>query len=107
MPWPRCAATISCCVWMWRAGELWWSRAMHKLPIAARRVEQDRALAHTGEELRAATRRLFKRSLHVRQVDAGSCNGCEFEVSALLGPYYDAQRFGIDIVASPRHADLL
>jgi Ni,Fe-hydrogenase III small subunit len=40
-------------------------------------------------------------------VDAGSCNGCEFEVSALMGPYYDAQRFGIDFVASPRHADLL
>jgi Ni,Fe-hydrogenase III small subunit len=64
-------------------------------------------LEQVGQDLRAATHRLFKRSLHVRQVDAGSCNGCEFEVSTLLGPLYDMQRFGIDIVASPRHADLL
>ena len=64
-------------------------------------------VARLGAAVQAAARRLFRRSLHVRQVDAGSCNGCEFEVSALMGPYYDAQRFGIDIVASPRHADLL
>lgn len=67
----------------------------------------DEQIAHTGEALRTAARRLFGRSLHIRQVDAGSCNGCEFEVAALMGPFYDAQRFGIDIVASPRHADLL
>lgn len=50
---------------------------------------------------------LFRRSLHIRQLDAGSCNGCDWEIQALLGPTYDIQRLGIDIVASPRHADLL
>jgi Ni,Fe-hydrogenase III small subunit len=50
---------------------------------------------------------LLRRSLHVRHLDAGSCNGCDWEIQALLGPVYDIQRLGIDIVASPRHADLL
>jgi Ni,Fe-hydrogenase III small subunit len=52
-------------------------------------------------------RRLFGRSLHIREVDAGSCNGCELEISALSNPYYDMERFGLHIVASPRHADCL
>jgi Ni,Fe-hydrogenase III small subunit/NAD-dependent dihydropyrimidine dehydrogenase PreA subunit len=47
------------------------------------------------------------RSLHVRHLDSGSCNGCEWEIAALLNPYHDIQRLGIDFVASPRHADLL
>lgn len=47
------------------------------------------------------------RSLHVRHVDAGSCNGCDWELTHLLNPVYDLQRFGIDFVASPRHADML
>jgi Ni,Fe-hydrogenase III small subunit len=64
-------------------------------------------IERTGAALRLAAQRLFRRSLHVRQVDAGSCNACEFEVNSLTGPFYDLQRFGIDIVASPRHADLL
>ncbi len=46
-------------------------------------------------------------SLHIRHVDSGSCNGCDFEMSMLLSPVYDIQRLGIDFVASPRHADLL
>lgn len=49
----------------------------------------------------------FGRSLHIRHVDSGSCNGCEFETTALMNPVYDIQRFGIDFVASPRHADIL
>ncbi len=52
-------------------------------------------------------RRLFGRSLHIRQVDAGSCNGCELEIGALNSPYYDLERFGLHFVASPRHADCL
>lgn len=52
-------------------------------------------------------RRLFGRSLHIREVDAGSCNGCEMEISALSNPYYDMERFGLHFVASPRHADCL
>ncbi|MDO8390795.1 MAG: oxidoreductase [Actinomycetota bacterium] len=46
-------------------------------------------------------------SLQVRQVDAGSCNGCEAEFAAAFGPVYDAERFGVRLVASPRHADAL
>jgi Ni,Fe-hydrogenase III small subunit len=50
---------------------------------------------------------VFGRSLRIRQVDAGSCNACEWECTALTNPVYDIQRFGIDFVASPRHADAL
>lgn len=49
----------------------------------------------------------FGGSLHVRHVDSGSCNACEWELTALLNPVYDVQRLGIDFVASPRHADVL
>src|SRR5881296_497850 len=52
-------------------------------------------------------RRLFGRALAIREVDAGSCNGCEIEISGLTSPIYDSERFGIHFVASPRHADLL
>jgi Ni,Fe-hydrogenase III small subunit len=49
----------------------------------------------------------LKRSIHVRHIDSGSPNGCEWELTALLNPVYDIQRFGFDFVASPRHADVL
>ncbi|MCX6551043.1 MAG: NADH-quinone oxidoreductase subunit B family protein [Acidobacteria bacterium] len=58
-------------------------------------------------EIDARARRLFGRALAIRQVDAGSCNGCEIEISGLTGPVYDLERFGLHFVASPRHADLL
>lgn len=67
-------------------------------------LRDDGALA---ERLGQRIRELLKRSLHIRHLDAGSCNGCDWEIQALLGPVYDIQRLGIDIVASPRHADLL
>lgn len=60
-----------------------------------------------GPRLRRAIQRTLGRSLHIRHLDAGSCNGCDWEIAALLNPYHDVQRFGIDFVASPRHADLL
>lgn len=67
--------------------------------------------ASLPEELAARVggevRRLFGRSLHIRQVDAGSCNGCELEIANLGNPYYDFERFGLHVVASPRHADCL
>ncbi len=50
---------------------------------------------------------VFGRSLTIREVDTGSCNGCEMEMNALMNPVYDAERFGIRIAASPRHADAL
>ena len=62
---------------------------------------------HLMREVDAESRRLFGRALAVREVDAGSCNGCEIEITGLMGPVYDSERFGIHFVASPRHADLL
>lgn len=59
------------------------------------------------ERITVRIKQTFGRSLHIRHVDSGSSNGCEFEIMALLNPVYDIQRFGIDFVASPRHADLL
>jgi Ni,Fe-hydrogenase III small subunit len=55
----------------------------------------------------ALTRPDHPQSLALRHVDAGSCNGCEHELGAITNPYHDLQRFGLDIVASPRHADIL
>lgn len=49
----------------------------------------------------------FRRSLTIREVDTGSCNACEMEMNALMNPVYDAERFGIHVAASPRHADAL
>jgi Ni,Fe-hydrogenase III small subunit len=53
------------------------------------------------------TKKIFEKSLHIRHVDSGSCNGCDFEMNTLTNPVYDIQRFGVDFVASPRHADML
>jgi Ni,Fe-hydrogenase III small subunit len=65
------------------------------------------ALAELAGQLDAAARGRLGRSLAIRQVDAGSCNGCELEIHALGNPYYDLERFGLKFVASPRHADVL
>jgi Ni,Fe-hydrogenase III small subunit len=64
-------------------------------------------VVHLLRDVGAEARRLFGRALAVREVDAGSCNGCEVEITGLVGPVYDSERFGIHFVASPRHADLL
>jgi Ni,Fe-hydrogenase III small subunit len=60
-----------------------------------------------GPRLAEEIRRRFGRSLAIRQVDAGSCNGCELEIGGLAGPHYDLERYGLHVVASPRHADCL
>jgi Ni,Fe-hydrogenase III small subunit len=67
----------------------------------------DTSAVELVRQVEARTRRLFGRALAIREVDAGSCNGCELEISGLTGPVYDAERFGLHFVASPRHADLL
>ena len=72
-----------------------------------RPVSRDDADDTLADRLGARIHQLLGRSLHIRHLDAGSCNGCDWEIQALLGPVYDIQRLGIDIVASPRHADLL
>ena len=64
-------------------------------------------VARLGAALAGEIRGRFGGSLHIRQVDAGSCNGCELEIGGLTGPHYDLERFGLHFVASPRHADCL
>lgn len=66
-----------------------------------------RPIDEMGSDLLDRTRRILGRSLHVRHLDAGSCNGCDWEVNATTNAVHDLQRFGIDFVASPRHADAL
>jgi Ni,Fe-hydrogenase III small subunit/formate hydrogenlyase subunit 6/NADH:ubiquinone oxidoreductase subunit I len=80
-------------------GEL---RAVHR---ASSNVEAD--VETVGRKAREKIQKLLKRSLAIREVDAGSCNGCELEIVALNNPIYDIERFGIQFVASPRHADML
>ncbi len=72
----------------------------------APRPNQD-ALAELATRVDGAARRRLGRSLSIREVDAGSCNGCELEIHALNNAFYDLERFGIRFVASPRHADVL
>src|SRR5919197_1547761 len=67
----------------------------------------DAALAELAANVDAAARRRLGRSLSIREVDAGSCNGCELEIHALNNAFYDLERFGLRFVASPRHADVL
>src|ERR1700692_5049507 len=67
----------------------------------------DAALSELATAGAKAARRRLGRSLSIREVDAGPCNGCELEIHALNNAYYDVERFGIKFVASPRHADVL
>lgn len=67
----------------------------------------DAEVAALAASLDAAARKRLGRSLSIRAVDAGSCNGCELEIHALNNAFYDLERFGLHIVASPRHADVL
>ncbi len=70
-------------------------------------VPGDSAIVELIQQIDTSARRLLGRSLAIREVDAGSCNGCEIEITGLTSPVYDSERFGIHFVASPRHADLL
>ena len=65
------------------------------------------ALAELAAQVDRAARRRLGRSLAIREVDAGSCNGCELEINALNNAFYDLERYGLRFVASPRHADVL
>ncbi|MHC2336220.1 NADH-quinone oxidoreductase subunit B family protein [Bradyrhizobium sp. USDA 4454] len=78
----------------------------HPLTEQAPRPD-DAALAELAAMVGHTARRRLGRSLSIREVDAGSCNGCELEIHALNNAYYDVERFGIRFVASPRHADVL
>jgi Ni,Fe-hydrogenase III small subunit len=70
-------------------------------------VPNDAALIEVGRTLEQRVRRLLGRSMTIREVDAGSCNGCELEIHALNNAVYDVERFGLRFAASPRHADVL
>jgi len=70
-------------------------------------TQSEKSFEEVGNELREKIKKMFGRSLAIREVDAGSCNGCEIEITALNNPIYDIERFGIHFVASPRHADVL
>ena len=67
----------------------------------------DAAIDELARSVDRAARRRLGRSLAIREIDAGSCNGCELEIHALNNSFYDLERFGIHFVASPRHADVL
>jgi Ni,Fe-hydrogenase III small subunit len=75
--------------------------------IVTERTPGDSELEAIGKQVKRRIDRRFAGSLAIRQVDAGSCNGCELEIHALNNPYYDIERFGVHFVASPRHADAL
>src|SRR5215467_6205073 len=68
---------------------------------------RDSGIAELAAAVERSARRRLGRSLAIRQVDAGSCNGCELEIHALSNAFYDLERFGLRFVASPRHADVL
>jgi Ni,Fe-hydrogenase III small subunit len=67
----------------------------------------DAEVATLAASLDGAARKRLGRSLAIREIDAGSCNGCELEIHALNNAFYDLERFGLHVVASPRHADVL
>ena len=77
-------------------------------PLTEAAPKADEAgLAELAQSVNRAARAKLGRSLSIRQVDAGSCNGCELEIHALNNAFYDLERFGLHFVASPRHADVL
>jgi len=80
-------------------------RRLHK--VDRRLVNAETDVESLGEKARERIHKLLGRSLAIREVDAGSCNGCELEIVALNNPVHDIERFGIQFVASPRHADML
>ncbi len=78
-----------------------------KVGIVSEKPPAAEGEARVREELHAELRRILGRALCIRQVDAGSCNGCELEIHALNNPYYNIEGDGLKFVASPRHADML
>jgi Ni,Fe-hydrogenase III small subunit len=83
-------------------------QSLFRLPLTEQApAPDDAALRELAAAAGVAARRRLGRSLSIREVDAGSCNGCELEIHALNNAYYDVERFGLRFVASPRHADVL
>ena len=78
-----------------------------KVGIVTEPLAADHEALELARQVDAKTQKLLGRALGIRQVDAGSCNGCELEITGMTSPYYDLERFGLHFVASPRHADML
>jgi Ni,Fe-hydrogenase III small subunit/ferredoxin len=76
-------------------------------PVIEIRDIPDESYEVIGRKLEQKVKKLFGRSLQIREVDAGSCNGCDYEINAVNNPFNDLERFGFHFVASPRHADML
>ena len=99
--WPRIAASS------WSRPRPSMSTRRRALHVPTDGSQSGPSLEESAARLRERIRGRLGRSLHVRQVDAGSCNGCELEIAATTNPMFDLERFGIHFVASPRHADVL
>jgi len=83
-------------------------RKIFKTGIVTEPLGPDEAeIVQLVKQIDTKTKSLLGRAVAIREVDAGSCNGCEIEITGLTGPVYDSERFGIHFVASPRHADML
>ena len=87
--------------------KLVFERLLRRPVTEAAPAVDDAALAELAVNVDCAAKRRLGRSLSIREVDAGSCNGCELEIHALNNAFYDLERFGLRFVASPRHADVL
>ena len=86
---------------------LLFNNLMRRPVTEAAPAPHDKALAELAGKVDRAAKARLGRSLAIREVDAGSCNGCELEIHALNNAFYDLERFGLHFVASPRHADVL
>ena len=77
--------------------------------VVTRHIEPElsKKIKEEGLQLKASIRKKFGRSMHIREIDTGSCGACESEIISANNPIYDLQRFGINFVSSPRHADAL
>jgi len=78
-----------------------------KTVIDSREFARDQEVEEVGKKIEAKVKKLFRGSLAIREVDTGSTNACEQELTALSNCFYDVERFGVHFVASPRHADML
>ncbi len=78
-----------------------------KVGIVTEPLAADHEALELARQVEAKTQKILGRALGIRQVDAGSCNGCEIEITGMTSPVYDLERFGLHFVASPRHADML
>ena len=78
-----------------------------KTGIVTEPLAGEREMLELARQVDVKTKNILGHALAIREVDAGSCNGCELEITGLTSPVYDLERFGLHFVASPRHADML